>query len=112
MLLFTGCGKQLAPSPIPATPGKTERQIKREERYRAWQAYRHKRKTEKLTRKANAESEKRKRQEAKVEKKTAERQLKKQHPEVQQRMKESQKEAEKNRPYRTLRQRLRFWKYK
>jgi len=112
LFILTGCGKQLAPSPVPVTPGRSKWQVKREEYRRAWAAYWHDRKTEKLTRGAKAKSVKRGREAAKVEKKLAERHLKKQPPEVQERMKSSLKEAEKNRPRRTLRQRLGFWKYK
>ena len=108
LFVLVGCGKQLAPSPVPATPGRSKWQVKREEYRRAWVAYWHDRKT----RGAKAKSVKREREAEKAEKKLAERHLKKQPPEVQERMKASLKEAEKNRPKRTLRQRLGFWKYK
>ena len=112
LFVLVGCGKQLTPSPVPATPGRSKWQVKREEYRRAWVAYWHDRKTERLTRGAKAKSVKREREAEKAEKKLAERHLKKQPPEVQERMKASLKEAEKNRPKRTLRQRLGFWKYK
>ncbi|MEW5844966.1 MAG: hypothetical protein AB1777_01735 [Bacteroidota bacterium] len=112
LLILTSCGKQLAPSPVPATPGRSKWQVKREEVRRAWIAYWHNRKTERITRRAKAKSVKREREAAKAEKKLVDRHVKNQPAEVQERMKASQKEAEKNRPKRNLRQRLRFWKYK
>ena len=107
-----GCGRQLAPSTVPEMPGQSKLKAKRMESQRAWAAYWHHKKTEKLTSKAEAKSVKSDKQAAKAEKSLVERHIKNQTPEVQERMKASQKEAEKNRPKRTLRQRLGFWKYK
>ncbi len=107
-----GCGRQLAPSTVPEMPGQSKLKVKRMESQRAWTAYCHHKKTEKLTSKAEAKSVKSDKQAAKAEKSLVERHIKNQTPEVQERMKASQKEAEKNRPKRTLRQRLGFWKYK
>jgi len=111
LFILVGCGNQLAPSPVPATPSRSKWQIKREKYRRAWVAYWHDRKTERLTRRANAKSVKREKEAAKAQQRLVDRHIKNQPPEVQERMKASQKEAEKNRPKRNSRQRLRFWKY-
>ncbi|HDP75312.1 MAG TPA: hypothetical protein ENN49_05495 [Bacteroidales bacterium] len=112
LLILTGCGKQLTSSSVPATPGRSKWQVKREGYRRTWIAYWHNRKTERITRRVNAKPVKREKEAAKAQKKLVDRHIKNQPPSVQERMKASLKEAEKNRPKRTLRQRLRFWKYK
>jgi len=115
LIIFTtlvGCGKQLAPNVVPALPGQSRFSVEINEKQRALQAYLHKRKTERLTREAKAESGKRMQREGKVNSSIAREHLKMQHPNVQKHMQESQKEAEKNRPFRNLRQRLRLWRYK
>ncbi|MDI3526758.1 MAG: hypothetical protein PWR03_941 [Tenuifilum sp.] len=112
LLVFSGCSKNLAPTVVPANPGEKVWKVRVKEIRRKWIAFRYKRKTERLTRKAKSKSEKLKRKDARAEKKLAEQHMKNQHPEVQERMKQSQKEAEKNRTKRTLRQRLRLWLWK
>lgn len=112
VLTVQGCSKELAPQTIQSLPGKSERKINREQRKRERRAYWHKRKTNKITRKAEKKLDRQKASSIKAEKKLRERHIKKQDAKTQERMKASKKESEKNNAQRTLRQRLRLWKFK
>lgn len=110
--LLTGCHKDIAPLTTPPSHGRYSRQVKRENRRRAWQAYWHDRKTNRLTSDANKKIKKSNKAQAHAEKKLREKHVKNQTEEVQEQMKNSLKEAQKNNPKRSLRQRLRLWKFK
>lgn len=107
-----GCSKDLAPQTVKTVPGKSEWKSNREQRKRARQAYWHKKRNERITRKSDRKLRRLKREGERAEAKLQKRHMDKQTPEVQKRMKETQKEAEQNNGKRTLRQRLGRWKYK
>lgn len=107
-----GCSKDLAPQTVTSVPGKSEWKSNREQRKRARQAYWHKKRNERITRKSDRNLRKKKKEGERAEAKLQKRHMDKQTPEVQKRMKETRKEAEQNNDKRSLRQRLKRWKYK
>ncbi|MGD9978282.1 MAG: hypothetical protein AB7S54_10155 [Bacteroidales bacterium] len=110
--VIQGCSKNLSPQTVPVVPGKSAWRVKREQKKRERQAYWHKRKTERLTNKTERKLEKSKRESLKALEKLRKEHINNQLPEVQVRMKETEKQAEQNNSKRTLRQRLRIWKFK
>lgn len=106
------CANDLAPQTVKSVPGKSEWRNNREQRKRARQAYWHKRRNHRITRKSDRKLRRIKREGVRVEARLKKKHMEKQTPEVQKRMKQTQKDAEQNNGKRTLRQRLRLWKYK
>ena len=110
--LSLGCSRDLAPQTVDVTPGKSQWKVNREQRRRARQAFWFKRKSHRIERRTERKLARLKQRSLRAEQKLQEQHVKKQPPEVQRRMKETRKEAEQNNPKRTLRQRLRLWKFK
>lgn len=106
------CSKDLAPQTVRSVPGKSEWKSNREQRRRARQAYWHKQRNKRITGKSDRKLRRIKRKGERVEAKLQKKHIEKQTPEVQKRMKETRKEAEQNNGKRSLRQRLKRWKYK
>jgi len=106
------CSKDLAPQTVKSVPGKSEWKSNREQRKRARQAFWHKRRNARITRKSDRNLRNLKKKSERAEAKLQKRHMDKQTPEVQKRMKETRNEAEQNNGKRSLRQRLKLWKYK
>jgi hypothetical protein len=106
------CAKDLAPQTVPTVPGKSAWRVNHEQRKRARQAYWSKRRNSRIIRKSDRNLRRLKKRSERAEAKLQKRHMDKQTPEVQKRMKETKKEADINNGKRTLRQRLRLWKYK
>lgn len=112
LLPVSSCNRNLAPAPTRKVSGKAARRARIASVRRGWQAFRYKRKNERLTRKSERRIKRGKRAQERAERKLREMHVKKQTPEVQKRMKESRKTAELNNTRLTLRQRLHLWLYK
>jgi hypothetical protein len=112
LALGSSCSKDLAPQTLREVPGKSERKVNRDQRRRGRQAYWSKRRTRRLTRKSERKLARLEKRSRRAEAKLQEKHIKNQAPEVQERMKKTKEEAEQNNSKRTLRQRLRLWKFK